>query len=230
MVGASANKGGTIEMLWHSLERVKSESSYPFVEVPSREFQLFFKNYPETTYPKEEYAYGLNLGHCECYSHRNSKNEIIGIFEHWNNCELHSRYFIRSDLKEYVNDKENFGKYDLNSQWQFDLQWQFWACPDCNYRHYAEPFIYPPSECPKCHKKLSADKYKGAFIDSELDKYSHDELCDAIILLQYQRDIHRKVLQKLTNCTFFGENGRHKECINCKNKRYEECWHISHYI
>ena len=229
MVGASANKR-SYKMLWNSLERVKSESSYSFIEVPSREFQLFFKNYPEPTYPKEEYASGLNLGYCECYSHRNSKNEIIGIFEHWNNCELHSRYFIRADLKEYVNDKENFGKYDINSQWQFNLRWQFWSCPKCDFRYYAEPLIYPPNECPKCHMKLSSDKYKGAFIDSELDKHSHDELCDAVVLLQYQRDIHRKVLKKLTGCPFFGEDRRHSECMNCKNERFEECWGISYQI
>lgn len=165
-------------MLWHSLERVMSESSQPFIEVPSREFQLFFKNYPEITYPKEEYIYGVNLGRCECYSHRNSKNEIVGIFEHWNNFELHSRYFIRADLKEYVNDKENFGKYDSNNQWQFDLQWQYWGCPHCNYRYYAEPLIAPPDECPKCHVK-SEWSYNSR-TNSEIENYIKNQILNRL--------------------------------------------------
>ena len=212
------------------MNKIVSKNPDMFTEVPAREFQLFFKNYPEETYPKEEEDYCVNLGSFSCYSHRNLKNEIIGVFEDWNNCELHSRYFIRTDLKEYVNDKENFGKFKFDKQWEFLLSWQFWSCPDCDYRIYIEPFVYPPSECPKCHKKLSADKYKGAFIDSEIDKRSHDELCDAVVLLQYQRDVHRKVLKELTGCPFFGEDRRHPECMDCKNERFEECWGISYQI
>ena len=226
MVGASANTG--VNML--NEDKIKKIIEKDFTEVPAREFQLFFKNYPEQTYPKLEYSYGVNLGYCQCYSHSNSKNEIVGIFEHWNNCELHSRYFIRTSLKEYINDKENFGKYNINNQWQFDLEWQFWCCPKCDFRYYAEPLSYPPNECPKCHMKLSSDKYKGAFIDSNLDNYSHDELCDAIILLRYQRDKHRQTLKKLTGCPYFGDDTHHKECKECINKgdkKFEDCWSIS---
>ena len=136
---------------------------------------------------------------------------------------------MKNDLLklEYVNDKENFGKYDSNNQWQFDLQWQYWVCPHCHYKHYIEPPIAPPDECPKCHARLFHDKYKGAWIDSELDSYSHDELCDAIILLRRQINRHREALKQLTGCPYFGDSMKHKECHECLNsedKKHDYCW------
>ena len=129
-----------------------------FTEVPNKEFQLFFKNYPKPTYPALQHSCQVNLGVYQRFAHCNYDDEIVGIFENWNCWEKESRYFIRSDLVEYVNDKDSFGTYHYNEWWHYGFG--RWQCPECGN---CVSETIPPSECPECHSKLNYDKDKGFY-------------------------------------------------------------------
>lgn len=127
--------------------------NYNMIEVPNKEFQLFFKKYPEKTFPILEDSIQVNEAYFYTFSYHNLRNEIVGVFKGCNCWERESRYFIWADLKKYVNDKENFGTYHYNEYWHYGFG--YWQCPKCGYTNKLE---IPPKLCPHCYCELKYNK------------------------------------------------------------------------